>query len=83
METGQCPCKPGVIGRQCNRCDNPFAEVTLKGCEGTSCPASAAAPPGGRGRGRWGCSGGHAAASWGVWEPGGVAPAVATGAAAA
>lgn len=46
METGQCPCKPGVIGRQCNRCDNPFAEVTVKGCEGTSCPASAAGQAG-------------------------------------
>uniref|UniRef100_A0A452RIH3 Cadherin EGF LAG seven-pass G-type receptor 1 n=1 Tax=Ursus americanus TaxID=9643 RepID=A0A452RIH3_URSAM len=33
MDTGQCVCKSGVIGRQCNRCDNPFAEVTSLGCE--------------------------------------------------
>ncbi|XP_040008610.1 cadherin EGF LAG seven-pass G-type receptor 3 [Xiphias gladius] len=32
-ETGQCQCRPGVIGRQCNMCDNPFAEVTNSGCE--------------------------------------------------
>lgn len=30
--TGQCSCKTGVVGRQCNRCDNPFAEVTVTGC---------------------------------------------------
>lgn len=33
-ESGQCQCKPGVIGRQCDRCDNPFAEVSPNGCEG-------------------------------------------------
>ncbi|KAM9342473.1 cadherin EGF LAG seven-pass G-type receptor 3 [Pholidichthys leucotaenia] len=32
-ESGQCQCRPGVIGRQCNTCDNPFAEVTNSGCE--------------------------------------------------
>uniref|UniRef100_A0A673HI78 Cadherin EGF LAG seven-pass G-type receptor 3-like n=1 Tax=Sinocyclocheilus rhinocerous TaxID=307959 RepID=A0A673HI78_9TELE len=32
-ESGQCQCRPGVIGRQCNMCDNPFAEVTQPGCE--------------------------------------------------
>ncbi|XP_010764715.1 cadherin EGF LAG seven-pass G-type receptor 3 [Notothenia coriiceps] len=32
-ETGQCQCRPGVIGRQCNACDSPFAEVTTTGCD--------------------------------------------------
>ncbi|XP_076133414.1 cadherin EGF LAG seven-pass G-type receptor 3 [Alosa pseudoharengus] len=33
LESGQCQCRSGVIGRQCNLCDNPFAEVTQTGCE--------------------------------------------------
>ncbi|XP_051549071.1 LOW QUALITY PROTEIN: cadherin EGF LAG seven-pass G-type receptor 2-like [Myxocyprinus asiaticus] len=39
-DSGQCQCKPGVIGRQCDRCDNPFAEVSSNGCEVSynSCP---------------------------------------------
>ncbi|XP_032895639.1 cadherin EGF LAG seven-pass G-type receptor 1 isoform X2 [Amblyraja radiata] len=32
-ETGLCSCKAGVIGQHCNRCDNPFAEITSNGCE--------------------------------------------------
>uniref|UniRef100_A0A8C6Z0A9 Cadherin EGF LAG seven-pass G-type receptor 3 n=1 Tax=Nothoprocta perdicaria TaxID=30464 RepID=A0A8C6Z0A9_NOTPE len=32
-ETGRCHCRPGVIGRQCNGCDSPFAEVTPSGCQ--------------------------------------------------
>lgn len=37
-ESGQCQCKAGVIGRQCDRCDNPFAEVSASGCEGQDSP---------------------------------------------
>uniref|UniRef100_A0A8C6L6M3 Cadherin EGF LAG seven-pass G-type receptor 2 n=1 Tax=Nothobranchius furzeri TaxID=105023 RepID=A0A8C6L6M3_NOTFU len=39
-ESGQCRCKAGVIGRQCDGCDNPFAEVSPNGCEVIydSCP---------------------------------------------
>lgn len=33
-ETGQCNCKEGVIGQKCDHCPNPYAEVTIKGCEG-------------------------------------------------
>ncbi|XP_046730560.1 cadherin EGF LAG seven-pass G-type receptor 2 isoform X2 [Silurus meridionalis] len=39
-QSGQCQCKAGVIGRQCDHCDNPFAEVSANGCEVIydSCP---------------------------------------------
>lgn len=40
--TGQCVCREGVIGRRCDSCSNPYAEVTLKGCEVVydACPRS-------------------------------------------
>ncbi|XP_071817220.1 cadherin EGF LAG seven-pass G-type receptor 2-like isoform X4 [Apostichopus japonicus] len=39
-ETGQCSCKRNVIGRQCDSCTDPYAEVTIRGCEVVydSCP---------------------------------------------
>ncbi|KAL4658540.1 cadherin EGF LAG seven-pass G-type receptor 2-like [Arapaima gigas] len=39
-QSGQCHCKAGVIGRRCDHCDNPFAEVSPTGCEVIydSCP---------------------------------------------
>ncbi|XP_053157672.1 cadherin EGF LAG seven-pass G-type receptor 3 isoform X2 [Hemicordylus capensis] len=42
QEVGQCHCRPGVIGRQCNSCDSPFAEVTPSGCQVLydACPKS-------------------------------------------
>ena len=41
-ETGQCRCRTGVIGRSCTDCPNPYAEVTLRGCEVVydGCPRS-------------------------------------------
>nr|CAD7570225.1 unnamed protein product [Timema californicum] len=40
--TGQCKCRNGVIGRRCDSCPNPYAEVTLRGCEVVydGCPRS-------------------------------------------
>ncbi|XP_049833037.1 protocadherin-like wing polarity protein stan isoform X1 [Schistocerca gregaria] len=40
--TGQCSCRTGVIGRRCDSCPNPYAEVTLRGCEVVydGCPRS-------------------------------------------
>ncbi|XP_052128982.1 protocadherin-like wing polarity protein stan isoform X1 [Frankliniella occidentalis] len=43
--SGQCRCRAGVIGRTCHACPNPYAEVTLRGCEVVydGCPRSFAA----------------------------------------
>ncbi|GLV44458.1 starry night [Carabus blaptoides fortunei] len=42
LETGQCRCRSGVIGQRCDSCPNPYAEVTLRGCEVVydGCPRS-------------------------------------------
>ncbi|XP_055589136.1 protocadherin-like wing polarity protein stan isoform X4 [Uranotaenia lowii] len=43
--SGQCECREGVIGRRCDTCSNPYAEVTNNGCEVVydACPKSFAA----------------------------------------
>uniref|UniRef100_A0A182QFS4 Protocadherin-like wing polarity protein stan n=1 Tax=Anopheles farauti TaxID=69004 RepID=A0A182QFS4_9DIPT len=40
--SGQCECREGVIGRRCDSCSNPYAEVTTNGCEVVydGCPKS-------------------------------------------
>lgn len=34
--TGQCICKPGVAGLQCNSCDEGFYGLSYRGCIGMS-----------------------------------------------
>ncbi|XP_018329600.1 protocadherin-like wing polarity protein stan [Agrilus planipennis] len=43
-QNGNCQCKEGVIGQKCDSCSNPYAEITLKGCEVIydGCPRSSA-----------------------------------------
>lgn len=33
-ETGQCPCRPGVEGQACDRCQLGFFGFSIKGCRG-------------------------------------------------
>lgn len=33
-ETGQCPCRPGVEGQACDRCQPGFFGFSVKGCRG-------------------------------------------------
>lgn len=32
--SAQCPCKEGVIGRQCDECEDTYFDLTDEGCEG-------------------------------------------------
>ena len=34
QNTGKCQCKEGVEGLRCDTCENKFAEITPKGCQG-------------------------------------------------
>ena len=34
LVTGQCACKVGVVGRQCNMCDDSYFNFTINGCQG-------------------------------------------------
>ena len=40
---GQCSCKPGVIGRQCNRCQTGF--YGFPNCRPCNCPSTALCDP--------------------------------------
>ena len=42
VNTGQCFCRSGVVGRRCDLCSSRFAEVTSSGCQVVydACPRS-------------------------------------------